>query len=197
MGKHMIFADVIVDISVKSLDRPFQYIVPEEMHEDAVIGAMVIIPFGSGNRELKGYIIGLSGEAKFDVHKTKEIKEIVKQGVVAESHLLSLAYWIKENYGSTMNDAIKAVLPVRREIKKKITRMVYPCVVRSELEQILQEYARKHYKAKVRVLQAILDQEDYEEGISYEVLQRDYKATPAVLRSLQEQEIVRISENRQ
>ena len=41
MGKHMIFADVIVDISVKSLDRPFQYIVPEEMHEDAVIGAMV------------------------------------------------------------------------------------------------------------------------------------------------------------
>ena len=78
MGKHMIFADVIVDISVKSLDRPFQYIVPEEMHEDAVIGAMVIIPFGSGNRELKGYIIGLSGEAKFDVHKTKEIKEIVK-----------------------------------------------------------------------------------------------------------------------
>ena len=197
MGKHMIFADVIVDISVKSLDRPFQYIVPEEMHEDAVIGAMVIIPFGSGNRELKGYIIGLSGEAKFDVHKTKEIKEIVKQGVVAESHLLSLAYWIKENYGSTMNDAIKAVLPVRREIKKKITRMVYPCVVRSELEQILQEYARKHYKAKVRVLQAILDQEDYEEGISYEVLQRDHKATPAVLRSLQEQEVVRISESRQ
>ncbi len=197
MGKHMIFADVIVDISVKSLDRPFQYIVPEEMHEDAVIGAMVIIPFGSGNRELKGYIIGLSGEAKFDVHKTKEIKEIVKQGVVAESHLLSLAYWIKENYGSTMNDAIKAVLPVRREIKKKITRMVYPCMVRSELERILQEYARKHYKAKVRVLQAILDQEDYEEGISYEVLQRDHKATPAVLRSLQEQEVVRISENRQ
>ena len=42
MGKYMIFADVIVDISVKSLDRPFQYIVPEEMHEDAVIGAMVI-----------------------------------------------------------------------------------------------------------------------------------------------------------
>ena len=119
----------------------------------------------------------MSGEAKFDVHKTKEIKKIVKQGVVAESHLLSLAYWIKENYGSTMNDAIKAVLPVRREIRKKITRMVYPCVVRSELEQILQEYARKHYKAKVRVLQAILDQEDYEEGISYEVLQRDHKAT--------------------
>ena len=67
----MIFADVIVDISVKSLDRPFQYIVPEEMIDDAVIGAMVIIPFGSGNRELKGYIIGLSGEAKFDVERTK------------------------------------------------------------------------------------------------------------------------------
>lgn len=50
----MIFADIIVDVSVKSLDRPFQYLVPEEMVADAVIGASVIIPFGKGNREMKG-----------------------------------------------------------------------------------------------------------------------------------------------
>ena len=65
----MIFADIIVDVSVKSLDRPFQYLVPEEMVADAVIGASVIIPFGKGNREMKGYIIGLSGTAKYDIHK--------------------------------------------------------------------------------------------------------------------------------
>lgn len=37
----MIFADVIIDISVKSLDRPFQYIVPEEMEFDVDIGSVV------------------------------------------------------------------------------------------------------------------------------------------------------------
>ena len=45
-----------------------------------------------------------------------------------ESHLLSLAYWIKENYGSTMNDAIKSVMPVKREIKEQIKRVIYPAV---------------------------------------------------------------------
>ncbi len=29
----MLFAEVIVDISVKSLDRPFQYRIPEQMEE--------------------------------------------------------------------------------------------------------------------------------------------------------------------
>ena len=124
----MIFADVIIDISVKSLDRPFQYIVPEEMEFDVDIGSVVKIPFGMGNRTMTGYVVGLSGEAKFDISKTKSILEIIKQGVVVESHLLSLAYWIKENYGSTMNDAIKSVMPVKREIKEQIKRVIYPAV---------------------------------------------------------------------
>ena len=193
----MVFADVIVDISVKSLDRPFQYIVPEELVSDAVIGAMVVIPFGNGNRELKGYIIGLSQQPKYDIAKTKKIKEIVKQGVVAESHLLSLAYWIKENYGSTMNDAIKAVLPVKREIKKVVSRTVYPCLMRAEMEMVMQEYAAKHYKAKVRILQAMLDQEDFEKGIDYSVMQKKYKVTAAALRGMEEQGIIRIDKTRQ
>ena len=72
----MIFAEVIVDISVKSLDRPFQYRVPEELQEEAVIGALVVIPFGKGNRQMKGYIIGLSEIPKYDVSKTKSILRI-------------------------------------------------------------------------------------------------------------------------
>ena len=46
----MLFADIIIDISVKSLDRPFQYRVPDPLQADAVIGALVDIPFGKGNR---------------------------------------------------------------------------------------------------------------------------------------------------
>ena len=118
----MIFADVIIDISVKSLDKTFQYRVPDEFADEIEIGSLVNIPFGNGNRLLEGYVIGLSGEAKFDISKTKSIAGIVKQGVVAESHLLSLAYWIKQNYGSTMSDAIKAVMPVRREVKEQVTQ---------------------------------------------------------------------------
>ena len=41
----MIFADIIVDISVKSLDRTFQYKVPPGMEKDTRIGSLVQVPF--------------------------------------------------------------------------------------------------------------------------------------------------------
>ena len=56
----MIFADIIIDISSEKLDRSFQYRVPEELEGDLRTGAGVIVPFGRGNRETKGYIVGFS-----------------------------------------------------------------------------------------------------------------------------------------
>ncbi len=193
----MIFADVIVDISVKSLDRPFQYIVPEEMERDAVVGAQVMIPFGSGNRAMKGFIIGLHEKPDFDIARTKEIQEVVKQGVVVESHLLSLAYWIKENYGSTVNDAIKAVMPVRQEVREKISRTVYPAVSREKMQEQRILFEKKHYTAKLRVLDQLLSPTgDFVSGMDYTMLQKKAGTTAAVLRGLQEQGLITIETRR-
>lgn len=194
----MIFAEIIVDISVKSLDRPFQYIVPEEMAEEAVVGALVRVPFGSGNRTMKGYIIGLSAEPAYDISKTKSILEIVRQGVIAESHLLSLAYWIKENYGATMNDAIKVVLPVKQEMKEKVKRTIYPCISRQKMTEKGEQFERKHYKAKARVLHQLLKQEErFEEGVDYNQILHDAKTTAAVVRGLEQEGILSVESQRQ
>ncbi|MDO4167244.1 MAG: primosomal protein N' [Eubacteriales bacterium] len=191
----MLFADVIVDISVKSLDRPFQYIVPEEYQDVAVVGAQVLIPFGQGDRQRQGYIVGLSTEPNYDIQKTKQIICVEKQGVVAESHLLSLAYWIKEHYGGTMNDAIKAVMPVRREVQEKLVRRVYPVVERGELLAQKEEMERKHQVARVRVLDALLSVEvsHYRDGVDYDMLIRQCKVTKAVLRGLVERGLIQIA----
>ena len=152
----MLFADVIVDISVKSLDRPFQYLVPEELENEVVIGTPVMIPFGQGNRQRQGYVVGLSTESKFDIGRTKYILRVEKQGVIAESHLLSLANWMKEHYGGSMNDAIKAVMPVRHGVQEKVKRRVYPLVEREELLQLRTQMQEKHQSARVRVVDALL-----------------------------------------
>lgn len=194
----MIFADVIVDISVKSLDRPFQYIVPEEMREDAVVGALVKIPFGSGNRIRKGYIIGLSDRPAFDVARTKRILEIVKQGVVAESHLLSLAYWIKENYGATMNDAIKVVLPVKQETKEKTSSRVYPAMPAQQLQEQRIRFEEKHCQARARVVQSLLDLGTaLDEGMDYRQLLHSAKTSAKVIRELEEKGILSVETKRQ
>ena len=192
----MLFADIIIDISVKSLDRPFQYRVPDPLQADAVIGALVDIPFGKGNRTVQGYIIGLSDQAKFDIRRTKDIIAVVKQGVVAQSHLLSLAYWIKTHYGGTMNDAIKAVMPVRREIQIKEKKRVIPIPTREDLRKIREELAGKHQTARVRIIDALLQAEDYADGMDYDVLCKAHKATLSVLRAMQDKGWIRIEVSR-
>ena len=62
----MMYADIIVDISHEKLDRSFQYRVPQELESQIHIGMVVSIPFGNGNHERRGYVIGLSGEPKLD-----------------------------------------------------------------------------------------------------------------------------------
>lgn len=190
----MIFAEVIIDISVKSLDRPFQYLIPEELEAEAVIGAPVVIPFGRGNRELKGFIIGLSDTPKYDISRTKSILKVEKQGVVAESHLLSLAYWMKENYGATMNDSIKAVMPVRREIREKVERYVFPMVSREELWSRRELFEKKHNAARVRLLDGLLQQERaMEQGLAYDYVVKELKVTASVLKGMEELGLIRIS----
>lgn len=187
----MIFADVIIDISVKSLDRPFQYIVAPEIEEEIEIGSLVKIPFGMGNRIMKGYVIGLSGEALFDISRMKSIIEVEKQGVVAESHLLSLAYWIKENYGSTMNDAIKAVMPVKREVKELVKRTIYPNVSREEMTDARNEFEKKHNSARVRLLDELLcSDKNFREGIDYSYALKNLKISSSVINGLKDRKLI-------
>lgn len=190
----MVFADIIVDISVKSLDRPFQYLIPEELEEEICIGMQVKIPFGKGNRVMKGFVIGISNQAKFDIARTKKILGIEKQGVVAESHLLSLAYWMKEHYGGTINDSIKAVMPVKREIKEKRLRQVLPAYGYHETEKLFQALIQKHQTARARVLEGLLGlgEEKFNQGLAYELLTSQYKATAAVLKQMQDKGYIKI-----
>ena len=72
----MIYADIIVDISHEKVDRSFQYKVPEELQHKLQVGMVVTIPFGNGNHERKGYVIGLSDTPAFDTSRMKELTGI-------------------------------------------------------------------------------------------------------------------------
>nr|MDE7299494.1 primosomal protein N' [Lachnospiraceae bacterium] len=109
------YADVIVDISSGQLDKSYQYAIPERLAEKAVIGAPVRIPFGRGRRG--GYIVGLSEEPKIEVERIRPILAVEENGRVIESQMIELAYFIRENFGATMNAALRTVLPVKRAVR--------------------------------------------------------------------------------
>ena len=57
------FADIIIDITHEKLDKVFQYRIPPELEGVLQVGMEVIVPFGKGNKETHGYVIGFSEKA--------------------------------------------------------------------------------------------------------------------------------------
>jgi len=185
---YRMYADIIIDISLESLDRTYQYGIPDELIDTAVIGALVVVPFGKGTRKINGYIVGLSDSPKVDPGMIKPIFK-VENAPVIESHLIYLAYWIKENFGGTMNDALKTVMPFRKEVKGKQLRSISLAVAQEEAARLCMEFKKKNNRAKVRLLEALMD----EGSIDYSRAVGDLKIPRPTLEQLSSQNIVKIS----
>lgn len=95
----MKYADVIVDITFDKLDKTYQYRIPEGKEGESIqIGSEVYIPFGKGNRRIRGFVTGLSKECKCPPERIKEIAGIADKSLVLESHLIQLAAWITPDF---------------------------------------------------------------------------------------------------
>ncbi len=151
----MKFANIIVDISHEKLDRPFGYIIPDNLIDEIKVGTAVIIPFGKGNRLISGYVIELTDKPGFDIAKMKEIQSVIDDATSVESELIKLAWWIKENYGSTMNQALKTVLPVKKTVRNVEKKTVMLNLSEKELEEKLLSYHKKNAKARIRLLEEL------------------------------------------
>ena len=153
------YANIIVDISHENVDRTFQYKIPEVMKPTLEVGMSVNIPFGKGNKQIKGYVMEITDTAEFEVSRLKQITSICEQDVGVEADEIKLAWWIKKNYGSTMITALKTVLPVKTKMKalekKTIRRLISP----TEVSDLCEQCEKKHQVAKVRLLRELIEEE--------------------------------------
>ncbi|MDD5483344.1 MAG: primosomal protein N' [Kiritimatiellae bacterium] len=102
-------AKVAVEIS---LDREFDYLVPDELVSVVRVGARVLVPFG--NRVTRGYVIGLADRS--EIKNLKAIAALVGGKPLLGDNILKLARWISDYYASAFEQAIRSLLPcaVRR-----------------------------------------------------------------------------------
>lgn len=185
----MIYADVIVDISHEKVDRSFQYSVPEELEKDMRVGMVVTIPFGNGNHERKGYVIGLSSQAKFDPQRIKAIRGLCSGEETTESRLISLAAWMRKHYGSTMIQALKTVLPVQEKIKAKEKRTICLAIDHESAGKMAADLEKGRCKARARLLRALIEQG----SLDYTAASRKLGINAGVLNPLLEQGVICIT----
>lgn len=186
------YADVIIDIVHESVDKVFQYIVPPQLEGKVKEGMEVLVPFGAGNKEKKGYIVGFSEKCHYDCSKMKEIYDISDKAVQIEGRLVALASWIKENYGGTMIQALKTVLPVKQKSRAKISRTIRLLLNEEEAERKLEEFLHKNMKARARVLGELMDNKELPESLVIKKL----NVNRSVIKALEEQHILSVESER-
>ena len=104
---------VIVKVAVSaapySIDKPYDYLVPQELLEQAVPGVRVTVPFGRGNRESEGIILARGSGEKLP--GLKPVKALLDRESVLDQDGISLALWMRQRYFCTMFEAVKTILP--------------------------------------------------------------------------------------
>ena len=186
------YADVIVDISQASADRPFQYRVPPEMVPGLHVGSAVRVPFGNGKSLRNGFVIGFRDTPEIDPARIRDIGEIGDSRLGVQSQLIALAAWMKETCGATMNQALRTVLPVKQRIRPKEKKAIRLLASPEALAQASALAARRGYRARMRLLAALRETPE----IPMEIARNQLRIAEPQLRPLEEQGIIAIETQR-
>ncbi len=184
------YADIIIDITHEKLDKVFQYSIPSKLEGMLNVGTEVCVPFGLGNKERRGYVVDFSNECRYEESKIKEIIRIAEESIAIEGRMVALAAWMKEHYGGTMIQALKTVLPVKRQAKAKVKRTIRLLLEEEAGKERLDFYLHKNQKARARLLAALLDNKE----IPYELVTGKLNIAANVIRALEGQGVLALEE---
>ena len=191
-GRHKlleaIYVQVILDITSGNLDKTFQYRIPQPLLGKIKPGTPVLVPLGKNNRQVKAFALELEERPACAPDKIKEVLEILQADVPVESQLIELAFWMKRQYGATMIQCLKTVLPVAKKVRPAEKKEIYRNVDTLQYEQFLKECRQKKQKARVRLLEAIPP----DGPVPYELAGQKLHVTSSVIRSLEQKGILRV-----
>lgn len=183
------YANVIVDISHEKLDKTFQYSIPDELLCDIRPGVCVDIPFGS--RTITGYVIEVTDKPEYDPARTKPLIGIKAASVAVEAKLIALAAWIRRNYGSTMNQALKTVIPVKKQAKEQVSRSIALKIDKVKARTQLALCEAKKQKAKARLFRALIDADDGAR-LEYSFVTGKLSVSAATIRALEQSGFIEV-----
>lgn len=144
------YADILVEIKNKHVDKTFTYHVPKEMQTDIQVGSRVLVPFGS--QKIEGYVLNLKEECDFE---TKDIFDITSDEPVLNEETLMLGKVMQEQTLCSLSSCYAAMLPKALkakagvEIKKKTKAFLR---LTQEKEEILKQVSSSAQKEEKKII---------------------------------------------
>lgn len=103
-------ARVALSAATYAIDKPYSYLVPEELSGTLLAGMRVIVPFGAGNRRTEGIVLSVE-DTEHLMPKCKPILTQLDEQPVLDQEGVQLAIWMRERWFCTVYDAARAMLP--------------------------------------------------------------------------------------
>jgi primosomal protein N' (replication factor Y) (superfamily II helicase) len=100
---------VLVDVPLFHLDRPFTYRVPESLQDQVHLGSRVKVPFG-GRRRVDGWVVGRVLELPPDARDVLRVVSPIPSFGPVE---LELFRWVADRYAAAVTDTLRLAIPPR------------------------------------------------------------------------------------
>lgn len=176
------FARVVVDLS---LDREFDYRIPEELAETVRVGSRVEVPFG--RRTAQGFVVGLLEES--DVPGLKSIARVVGKKPLVEENILALARWMADYYCCPVEQAVRTVLPSAvRKPGARFKEQLFAELTEAAADPLVLAALQKKAASQARVIEAL------KKGgaLTVQHVAEEAGVTAATVRALERKGLVRV-----
>ncbi len=111
----MKIAKILLNTSVKTLNKVYDYIIPESLESKAELGMRVEVNFGKGRQNDEGIIVKIVNETDEEIksrgYKLKSIISVLDEVSYIDENRLKLAKYMSHIYFCNVYDALKLMLP--------------------------------------------------------------------------------------
>ncbi len=163
-GWKLMVAKILVNTSIKKLNRVYDYLVPDELLDKVQVGMRVNVNFGNGKgKQVEGIIVKLDSLENCKYDKLKYIDELLDTESYLDEKRLKLAKWIAKMYFCNVYDAFKLMLPPgtngvnkNKDLDGKMVKMVRVIKPRDVIEDDI-TYEKVTSPKQIKLLRFLLD----------------------------------------
>jgi len=102
------YADIIVELKAKKIDKTFTYLIPDKFKDKIKVGIRVLVPFGK--QILEGFVLSIENNKNID-YELKEIIDIIDIEPVINEEMLELGKYISLKTLCNLINAYQTMLP--------------------------------------------------------------------------------------
>ncbi len=180
------YAEVLIQYGVKSLDKTFTYRIPSNMQVN--VGNKVKVKFN--NRNIYGIVLNIKKDKEISL--VNDIIEVINSNLILNKELLELGYFIKDNNFCTLIKAYETMLPSSLKVNKsKNDFNKYKEFIELNKEEIfIKNYIENNKRAKKQI-------EILNELLLNKTLEKNNNINYIALKSLLDKGLVKITKERE